>query len=67
METQNKQILKWLKAGKSITAKQALMMFGCMRLAARIYDLIGEGHDINKTMIKRAGKQVARYSLKGAK
>lgn len=66
MENQCKRILKWLKAGKSITAKQALMMFGCMRLAARIHEL-NETNNINKTMIKRAGKWVARYSLKGGK
>ena len=40
MESQNKAILRHLKAGKSITQDEARRKFGSSRLAARVYDLI---------------------------
>lgn len=46
METQNKQILDYLKSGKSITAIDALNKFKCFRLASRIADLKGLGYNI---------------------
>ena len=67
METQCKQILSHLKRGLTITALQALKKFGCMRLAARIKDLLDAGWDIVKTMIKVNGKRVARYFLRTKK
>lgn len=36
METQNAQILHYLKQGKTISPLEALNMFGCFRLAGRI-------------------------------
>lgn len=44
--TQNTMILEHLKKGKSITAKDAMMKFGCYRLASRISELKDMGHDI---------------------
>ena len=38
-QTQNLQILGYLKKGKPITPLEALEKFGCWRLSARIYDL----------------------------
>ena len=38
-QTQNLQILSYLKKGKPITPLEALEKFGCWRLSARIYDL----------------------------
>lgn len=63
MNSQNKQILNHLESGKSITPMDALNLFGCFRLGARIHDLKSEGYDI-KTEIKVVnGKRFAEYSL----
>lgn len=69
-ESQNKAILDYLKNGNSITAIEALEMFGCFRLSARIgeikWQLIGTGKKIEKQMIKvNSGKRVAKYFLIG--
>tara|TARA_R100000742_G_C4278788_1_gene102071 strand:+ start:3428 stop:3628 length:201 start_codon:yes stop_codon:yes gene_type:complete len=62
MESQNKQIKAYLKKGKSINAIQALEMFGCFRLAARIKDLKESGMVIDKAMIaNEEGKHYALY------
>lgn len=66
-ESQKKLILDWLSEGHSITALQALNMFGCLRLASRICDLKSEGFPIVKEMIKVNGKRVAEYWLQRAK
>ena len=44
--SQNQEILKHLKEGKTITPLDALREFGCFRLAARVYDLRLKGYDI---------------------
>lgn len=63
-ETQNTQILDYLMSSKHITAMDALKLFGCFRLAARIHDLKQAGHVINGTMIDLPnGKRVKRYWL----
>lgn len=62
--TQNAAILKHLKR-KSITPIDALELYGCLRLAARIDNLRKQGHDIKTTVIRNSnGKRFARYSLK---
>lgn len=60
----NQAILKHLESGKSISPMEALVVHGCLRLAAAICDLRQAGHAI-KTDIHRDsnGKQYARYSL----
>jgi len=63
-ESQNAKIFSWLENGNTITALEALNMFGCFRLASRIHDLRERGHNINKEMIVQPnGKRVAQYSL----
>lgn len=37
--SQTKQILAYMKSGNSINPLQALSMFGCFRLGARIADI----------------------------
>ena len=64
MESQNKAILKYLQLGRTLTALQALKLFGCMRLAARVKELIDSGNDIGRVMVKVKGKRIARYFLK---
>lgn len=67
--TQTQRILKHLETVGSITPREALDLFGCMRLGARIWDLKREGYPITKTMEcrkNRNGERVsyARYTLK---
>ena len=64
--SQNTMILNHLEQGNSLTALDALNMFGCFRLSARINDLKSRGKKIDKTMIDVNGKRVARYFIKGA-
>lgn len=48
----------------TITAFEALQLYGCFRLAARIKDLREAGHQIHTTMIEvPTGKRIAEYSL----
>ena len=61
--SQESQILSHLKRGP-ITPLQALKLYGCFRLAARIYDLRFKGHEIDARTIEVNGKQVAQYRLK---
>lgn len=68
---QNTQILEHLKNYGSITPKEALDRYGCMRLGARIYDLRQMGVEISKTMeegVNRLGHptRYARYSMRRA-
>lgn len=64
LESQEKQILAYLKLGYTLTPLQALRKFGCMRLGGRIYDLRSKGHEIDRKMIDVDGKHVAQYWLK---
>ena len=66
--TQTQKIRKYMIEHGSITAVDAMREFGCMRLAARIGELIEGGEQIRKTMVadrNRYGETVhyARYSL----
>jgi hypothetical protein len=59
-ESQCEQILELLKAGKRITALDALSKVGCFRLAARIWDLRQKGHDIKeRTVETESGKMIS--------
>lgn len=58
-------ILKHLETRGSITAMEALELYNCFRLAARINDLRGQGHQITTDEVKLAnGKTIARYNIK---
>lgn len=62
--SQNAMILEWMDKGNTITSLQALDLFGCMRLASRIFDLRERGHNIKKEKVALpSGKIVTRYSL----
>ncbi len=62
--TQNDAILAWMESGKAITPLEALTLFGCFRLSARILELRGEGKCIESRRITTpSGKSVASYSL----
>lgn len=62
--TQRAEILDYLKTGRSLTPLEALDLFGCLRLGARIWDLKREGHNIVAETLDLKGKHVARYTLR---
>ena len=62
--SQNDRILRHLRTGRGLTALQALNLFGCLRLAARINDLRRQGHQISsETVTREDGKRYAMYWL----
>jgi len=61
--SQNQQILKHLKSGKTLTPLQALGLFDSLRLGARIENLRKAGHKIKTTMVKSGNKRYAMYKL----
>lgn len=70
MQTQNDMILRHLRAFGSISPREALELYGCMRLGARIYDLKRQGFAIRagrETSRNRRGDKVtyARYYMEG--
>ena len=61
---QNVAILGYLAEGRSLTSTEALYLFNCWRLAARIYDLRKIGYPILTYRIKtHDGKQIAKYVM----
>jgi hypothetical protein len=63
MLSQTNLIKKHLQSGRSITPLQALSMYGCLRLGARIYDLKREGLDIDSHLVRQNGKQFSEYFI----
>ena len=63
IESQSARILSHLKSGKSITPIEALTLFDCFRLGARIADLRKEGYEIKTTILNKGVKRFASYSL----
>lgn len=66
--SQTKQILAYLQSGNSITPLEALNLFGCMRLQARIYDIERETgvraqRERVKVETKNGSAMVMRYWL----
>lgn len=60
---QNYKIRQWLLAGFTLTSLEALDMFGCMRLAARICELKDRGMKIKaEKVMTTSGKYVTQYS-----
>ena len=64
-QSQNSKIAEYLKQGNSITPLDALNLFGCMRLGARIADLKDRYnmHIITNMVTTSNGKRVASYKL----
>lgn len=62
--TQNLQILSYLKAGNTITPMDALDLFGCFRLAGRVFELKQDGWPIEcDGIMTDNGKVVGHYTL----
>lgn len=55
-DSQAGRILARMQDGQTIGPREALRDFGCMRLAARIYDLRRTGHRIEDRVV-RAGRK----------
>lgn len=62
-DSQTALIKGWLLNGHSLTTLEALTMFRCFRLAARVADLRDEGMPILTEMVDINGKRVAKYSI----
>lgn len=62
-ESQNARIATYLKGGGRLTPLDALNMFGCFRLSARIADLRNAGMKIVTKYITENGKTFAQYRL----
>ena len=70
MESQTRLILAYLESGRSITPLDALNLFGCFRLSARIFELREKGFEIvtdydETVTVDGDKKRFARYWLKG--
>ena len=49
--TQANRVLEYLKSGKTITTLNAFKELGITRLAARVYELKTDGHEVKKNTI----------------
>ena len=67
MIAQTKTIWMHMKKFATISPLEALKKYGCMRLAARIYDLKERGCLITRQIVvnHKTKKRYAEYSLKG--
>lgn len=63
IDSQRDSILDHLLEGNSITPIDALNLFGCFRLGARIHDLRKDGYNIETEYEHNNGKKYARYKL----
>ena len=62
--SQCKRIAAWLKSGRTLTQLEALKLFGCFRLASRVFDLREKGLNIQKRRVTTStGKTVCEYYL----
>lgn len=64
MTSQADMIALYLQSGHELTPIQALELFGCFRLAARIKDLRSRGYSIETLDREANGKHFAAYRLR---
>jgi len=69
-ESQNAAIARYLEEGGRLTPLQALDLFGCFRLAARIGDLRKKGMEIQTDFIRARNEKgrlvrIGEYRLSG--
>ena len=62
-QTQKEAILRHLQSGKTITPLEALNLYGCYRLGARIWELRDEGYKIQSETVKQGKKTFSSYRL----
>jgi hypothetical protein len=64
LKPQAKRVLRHMEKRKSITALEALGVYGVFRLAAVIYDIKKAGFEVNSVLHQDSnGKRYSRYSL----
>lgn len=64
MKAQKERILAHLKTGKRLSPLDALFLFNCFRLGARIWDLKQEGYPIKSEIVtNERGKRYSEYWL----
>ena len=63
--SQEDAVMDYLLTGAELTPLEALQKFGCLRLAARIYDLRKDGVDIAERIERNGRKHFAVYKLRG--
>lgn len=64
MDSQEKEIIKFLMGGGSLTPLKALNMFNCLRLSARIFNLRGKGWVIrDRWLTLENKKRVKEYFI----
>lgn len=63
-KSQTEKILEYMLSGKSITPLEALNLFGCFRLGARIADIKAKGYLVYSEFVTtQSEKKVKRYHL----
>lgn len=62
-KSQAQRILEYLQLGNGITPLEALNLFGCFRLSARIADIKKQGYPVVTEVVSVNSKRVARYHL----
>jgi hypothetical protein len=63
-QSQRAAILGALLEGYTINPQQALTLYGCFRLAARIRDIRDDGYEVKTTMTDAGdGTKYATYSI----
>jgi hypothetical protein len=68
MKSQKERILRHLLKGGTITPLEALTLFNCFRLGARIDELRKAGYPVETELVQMpSGKRVARYEMAGVK
>jgi hypothetical protein len=65
--TQTEWVLKTLKRGKKITALDAFLGCGTLKLSNRISELKAKGHNIVAEIVVKDKKRFCRYSMPRAK
>ncbi len=61
--SQESRILALLQRGRCLSAIDCLRLIGCFRLAARVWHLRCQGHDIRARYVTSKGKRYAVYYL----
>lgn len=61
--SQKEQILEHMRRIGPITPMEALRLYGCFRLGARIWELKQEGNEIESDLIDISGHKVAQYRV----
>ncbi len=63
MISQKEKIKQYLLTGKELTPLEALKMFGCFRLGARVWDLKKEGYKIENIGADEGNYAVYRMKI----